>query len=422
MSLWFLSTAQYANTFYITPNASTTSCPGDPCYELKIYLQNASYYFQSNTQFIFLPGVHTFDTGFPLVVEGKENISLVGSYNFTQHSVDEKVMEYGFDPYDEDVRITFAQSASIILCSGKSGFHFLNMVNISLINVSLLNCGKDSPGRASIYMSNISNLLMDGVSIQNSTGYGLSGVNVLGQSFIVNSSFIANNQYVKDMLTKTSVGHLQCNGVDYDHNTAYVNNGSVDCAAFDGGNMVIYYTDTETGTEFTNQLIFSNLVFSLGVDGTFGPQCDDFEYNHYSGTGLSIIVVQATFTVNFYIQESLFYRNQAHEGASIDIFFDTAANNNVTLTNISIKRGLVVSGGAGMDVNIYSRSSTISMINATGLIFECNYCQQMNSPKPGAALNIRFDNPYDGEILNSQSFIQLHSCTFQSNIGLAHWE
>ena len=120
---------------------------------------------------------------------------------------------------------------------------------------------------------------------------------------------------------------------------------------------------------------------------------------------------QITFNVNFDIQDSTFYRHQALEGASIDIFI-----NNVTLSNISILRGLAVNGGAGMDVNIYSHSDTISLINATGLIFECNYCQQMNSPKSGVALNTRFDNP-DGEMSNSQSLILLHSCTFQSSNG-----
>ena len=410
MCWWSLSTAKYANTFYITPNVSITSCPGNPCHVLTYYLQNSSQYFQSDTQFIFLPGIHQFDTGIQLEITEKENIRFVGSNNLTQHSVAEKVMEYGFDPYHEDERITFLQSPSIILCSKVSGFSFVSMVNLSLVNISLLNCGNGSP--AGIYMSNVFNLLMDGVSIQNSTGYGFFGSNLLGQSTIVRSSFIANNQYVKDMLLKTNVGSLQCNGVVYDHNTAYVNDGPVNCAALKGGNMVIHYNDI---AQETNQLCFSNLVFSLGVDGTFGSQCDDYT-DRYPGTGLSITLEQTTFTVIFDIQDSTFYRHQAHEGASIDILFNTLTNNKVILTNVSIIRGLAYSGGAGMDVNIYEQSSTVSMINATGLIFECNHCQETKSPEPGVALNTRFDN-YDGDIVNSHSLILLHSCIFQDSKG-----
>ena len=409
MCWWSPSTAKYANTFYITPNVSTTSCPGNPCHELTYYLQNASHYFQSDTQFIFLPGVHPFDTGIQLKITEKENIRFVGSNNLTQHSVAEKVKEYGFDPYHEDEKITFLQSPSIILCSKVSGFSFVSMVNLSLINISLLNCGNGSP--AGIYMSNVFNLLMDGVSIQNSTGYGFFGSNLLGQSTIVRSSFIANNQYVKDMLLKTNVGSLQCNGVVYDHNTAYVNDGN--CTAFDGGNMLIHFTDTIAME--SNQLCFSNLVFSLGVDGTFGSQCNNFT-DRYPGTGLSITLEQITYTVIFDIQDSTFYRHQAHEGASIDILFDTLTNNKVILTNVLIIRGLAFSGGAGMDVNIYEQFSTVATINATGLIFECNHCQQIKSSKPGVALNTRFKS-HDEEVSYSYSLIYLYSCVFQSTKG-----
>ena len=296
MSCWALCTAQFSKTFYIKPNASTT-CE-NPCHELEIYLRNSSYYFQSNTQFIFLPGVHYFDTGIPLAVEGKENILLMGSYNFTQVSVADKVKEYGFDQYNEDGNITFLQSTSIIICSNTSGINFSHIVNLSLINITLSNCGNGSV--AAIYTFNISNLLMDGVSIENSLGYGFLGLNVLGQSQFVRSSFIANNQFMKDMLMKTNVGSLRCNGTDYDYNTAYFNNVSTDCsAAIFGGSMHLHFDDS-SHVSSSNQLSFSHLVFSLGVDGTFGPQCSENR-----GTGLSIKLAQTTF-MHCYLRYSPF--------------------------------------------------------------------------------------------------------------------
>ena len=94
---------------------------------------------------------------------------------------------------------------------------------------TLSNCGNDAV--VGIYTFNISNLLMDGVSIENSLGYGFLGLNVLGQLQFVRSSFIANNQFVKDTLMKTNVGSLWCNDTDYDYNTANFNNVSTDCSA-----------------------------------------------------------------------------------------------------------------------------------------------------------------------------------------------
>ena len=251
---------------------------------------------------------------------------------------------------------------------------------------------------------------MDGVSIENSLGYGFLGLNVLGQSQFVRSSFIANNQFMKDTLMKTNVGSLRCNGTDYDYNTAYFNNVSTDCsAAIFGGSMHLHFDDS-SHVSSSNQLSFSHLVFSLGVDGTFGPQCSENR-----GTGLSIKLAQTTFTVTFDIHHSKFYRNQAYEGAGINIEFETSANNTVTLTNVSLIRGLAFIGGAGMELTINTQSNSLSMINATGLIFECNCV--VDNAQYGSTFDVAFKSAYT-QLCNSLTLVLLHSIYFSSNIGI----
>ena len=58
--------------YYVTPDSETT-CPSTPCHNISHYIQNPSVYFQSNSMFKFLPGVHILDAG-GVVVEFVNNI------------------------------------------------------------------------------------------------------------------------------------------------------------------------------------------------------------------------------------------------------------------------------------------------------------------------------------------------------------
>ena len=119
--------------------------------------------------------------------------------------------------------------------------------------------------------------------------------------------------------------------------------------------------------------------------------------------------------MTFDIHHSKFYRNQAYEGASINIVFETSANNIVTLKNVSLIRGLAFIGGAGMELTMNTQSNSLSMINATGLIFECN-CVVGNS-QYGSTFDVAFKYAYT-QLSNSHALVLLHSIYFSSNIGI----
>ena len=397
-------TSQYTTTYYVTPNASTTPCSDhDPCYEFKTYYQNSSYYFQSNTQFIFLPGVHVFDLGGLLSVRDIDNISLVGSDNLTLHTVAEKVKEYGFDSYDEDDVITYFESSTKIKCSNQSGFVFSKISNLAIANLSMVSCGQYSSltsFTAALHMFNIINLSMEGVSIQNSSGYGMLGVNILGYSQITKSSFIANNQYVKDMLIKMYVGDSQY------HNTAYVNNGSVPCGSSGGGNLFLQYS---TVTE-PPELKLSNLLITLGVDGSFtiNPSISCGGY----GTGLSIYSdYNEQFTLGAGVEKSVFYRNQAFWGANLYAQFN-ANMYAVAIKNIHNMRGVAAAGGAGVKAFVDELIGGISYFNVTDSVFECNYVTQ----ELGSSIDVQY---LPSSVITGTISIQLNNCTFKSDSGFS---
>ena len=191
--------AEGMSTIYVTPNVTTNQCPGTHCLELNTYVHNASSFFLSTSEFIFLPGIHFLDSH--VMVANIDNLQMIGSPNLTQYPFSLKVQEYGFDSYDEDNNVTYLESSTHITCTSynDTGFVFVNVTNLTIINVTFVNCGvyfNLTYQSAGIHMVSIHNLLMEGVSIQNSTGYGLLGVNLLGYSQMIKSSFIGNSQFI----------------------------------------------------------------------------------------------------------------------------------------------------------------------------------------------------------------------------------
>ena len=371
MCLMLFNMAEGMSTMYVTPNVTTNQCPGTPCLELNTYVHNVSSYFLSTSEFIFLPGTHFLDSN--VMVANKDNLQMIGSPNLTQYPISVKVQEYGFDSYDEDNNVTYLESSTNITCTSynNTGFVFVNVTNLTIINITFVNCGVyfNLTGQsAGIHMVKVHNLQMEGVSIQNSTGYGLLGVNLLGHSQIMKSSFIGNNQFIKNGLNRQGANNFKCNGKSYANNTLYYGNGDV---TLDGGNMVIKYQDYGYYIE-ANKIKFSALVLDLGIDIFFNEsnQCDSDPQLHYQGTGLSFILNQ-TYYINVTIEDSTFYRNQAWCGANIYVL-DLSANFDITIYNVFIIRSMTASGAFYINY-INALQPAHSFVHMSRVIFECNY-------------------------------------------------
>ena len=99
-------------------------------------------------------------------------------------------------------------------CSNGMGFAFLEMDDFTIIGLQFLNCGAPIPDRvyyearqrqtdtyyiffagtkAALFVVNIFNLVIDGLYVNNSDGYGLFLMNALGRSSISNSQFSYSN-------------------------------------------------------------------------------------------------------------------------------------------------------------------------------------------------------------------------------------
>ena len=310
--------------YYVTPNITSSPCPIDqPCNTLDAYIKNSSYYIRSNTTFVFYPGNHLLNEGNLTIIKNCENIQFVGIGDVTQHLIYEVMMfrrnpnDGNPYPYPEDNQTTFSQSSSVIKCGGPSGFAFINVTNLTILNITIYGCGAQVPSSEYTKMDNINDLSAslliinsyslkaEGLSIQAGSGYGLMGVNML-YSHIVDSSFLNNNvptiisYYYPQKIASQCFYYESCMGFNINWMLFYPNKWS-DYNFAPGGNALLLYTDTTSNVNNSgSSLEIDKSIFALGIDAslvyipqTLNPVLTTPCYQY--GTGLTISAHQTTY-------------------------------------------------------------------------------------------------------------------------------
>ena len=201
--------------YFVKPDGST-QCPGLPCHTLSHYLESTTQYFASNTRVSFLPGVHEIDKPSVLYIDNVSNFIITG-YNVS------------------------SMHAAKIVCRRPAILAFFNIVNLVIKHLSIVYCGfplgyKES---VAVYLVDITSLKVSNISVENSTGYGIIGINILGNSSVSHSRFIFNNYYTLSS-TNCSYGLGSC----------------------EGGNMVFLYNYV-TLPEYAANLTGSTTVLSI---------------------------------------------------------------------------------------------------------------------------------------------------------------
>ena len=94
--------------------------------------------------------------------------------------------------------------AAMIICMKPATLRFENIVNLVVKHLSILYCGypvvclntKDKiRSGVALALMHITSLKLSDIAVENSTGYAVLGVNILGNSSISHSRFIFNNYY-----------------------------------------------------------------------------------------------------------------------------------------------------------------------------------------------------------------------------------
>ena len=416
-------------------SANGTCSDNKTCDTFNAYAKNMSW-FQSNTIFCFLPGNHTMTIG-NLRVDGISDISFVGLGTFVQLSIHDKVDDFNFTtPLDDDRNITFLEPTTIIQCENSSGFVFNNIANLSIINLAIVNCGSNVTGTLSpiqdirtidginlinyvaVLMINVSNLQIEGTSIQNSTGYGLMGINILGQSQITGSSFVGNNQFVKSKLLLYTPPY--CSRSVNTTPKFYVNRPSN--KLYVGGNVIIIYSQLLSSYSMQPTLMdISFSLFALGVDGSlvnksYGPT--PFDTNFLFGTGLSVLSSQDSYNFHITVTNSVTYRNQGSYGNLNFHVKSTSAD--ITLSNIRSTRGIGLFGGSMyVVVNPFQDIYNQHLFMITNSTFSSDYGSMgiLNQQEANVSLKIENCSILDSIFIESESSNSLNIVVLVTTFG-----
>ena len=294
LQLFLLSLAALAvsasGVLFVKPT-NDTSCPQQPCHTLEHYAQSWQLYLTSNTVVQFLPGEHVLEGDWNVLsVENIANLTLIGSNSMI------------FD----STPLGIPMAASRVACRrSKTHFIFSNITNLFITRLTFSGCGGGTPQlKFALLLLDVFNLILDSVTIQNSTGTGLIGYN-LWKSSIRHSAFTFN----------------QATG------------------APEVGNIMLYYEkcSAETETNITSSWIMFGNGTSVG--------------------GLSLKVNQSCYNVKVHLHNTTLKMNV---GRNMLLRFNGFANNIITITDSQFEGGYNSEPGAGMSIYATYISSQVS--------------------------------------------------------------
>ena len=127
------------------------------CHNLQHYLLNVTKYFTSNTQLLFLPGLHHLHTD--LIIQNIHNISLIGS---TANGT--------------------TLDTVIIQCNSSVGIVMTNITNLTLSEMTIKNCKHGRHMNAAILIMDCTNVQWTKIAVDSISSNGIIGINVLGDS------------------------------------------------------------------------------------------------------------------------------------------------------------------------------------------------------------------------------------------------
>ena len=275
------------SVYYVKPTPDT-KCPGNPCFTLSEYAQNASQYFTSSGTFDFLPGNHTLD----------RNISIY------------KVSGIAFLGELDNA----SQLLSWITCTKPAFFNLTQVQEVKIHALGFRYCGTGTSLPRAFYFNGVHQFSIEHSSFEH--GQGSSLLFSLSNGTLENVSFKNNtaDQYGGAVLALNS--SLVFSGI-----TTFAGNK----ASFRGG--AIYSEDSviefQDGATFENNLV-TVMSFGEGIGGAIALLYTTLQFrgptiflNNSAFQGGAVLAFQTSY---IYSNENItFVRNSGGAGGALFI-------------------------------------------------------------------------------------------------------
>ena len=181
----------------------------------------------------------------------------------------------------------------------------------------------------------IFNLVIDGLYVNNSDGYGLFIMNALGRSSISNSQFSYSNH---------------CALHYHQYNPEYCDARHIpNITSCTGGNLVVLFQDEPFGCpdiqlpEYVLQI--ANSTFSYGINLDYFIVEDAPPDYIYNAGGLSIFTGQITYSLQVYVHNIVSSDNIAHSGANAVVYIHDLKGVDVV---VHIEDSVFINGNADL--------------------------------------------------------------------------
>ena len=302
--------------YYVKPSHNSSlpyACPATyPCHTLQYYVENGMVFFKSNSTLQFLPGIHILESN-----EGNEPTTIKNVRNLTLIGDDTFIMDASELPVP----------SSQIHCNGSGGLLFAAMHGLFIGNLMFSTCGAVLPWpfngrfRAALAIGfitpqeSIFDVTITRVVIQNSTGHGLYGSNVLGNSTISESTFKYNNYNGSQEYHGGNIRLSYHNCSEDAGNSTFRIQSSYLLHGYDINASGEYASNnTAAGLAITIGLRCSNVVFNITNITARGNVA-------FKGANVEIIYYSNDITISFYIIQCVFedgvVKNDSGGGLSI---------------------------------------------------------------------------------------------------------
>ena len=313
--------------------------PSGPCTSdgtLHKALQNIS----SNSVVSLESGVHCLSEA--VLVSGVDNITIVG----------------------------LDQTDVVITCSDGVGLMFLNISGLTLRNLQIMECGvtgetltqavsltqellqlffKVPTGtRVAVYLASVSGLEMEDVAITNTTGLGLAGINVVGDSSITNCRFSNNRQAQKTCSFVNNTNYIRNTGERIGGGAFFLFQDFVDSNISTCENLD-FYSLTITNSSFVGNTECSDLA---AVEFNYRDSLEVREAGYPIGGsgGITAIFGQSCFAVNVTTVSTVFEENSATYGSAAHVgIFQGASHSYAVFDNCLFTRNGFLSSEFDLD-------------------------------------------------------------------------
>ena len=292
---------------------------------------------------------------------------LIGAHNITVSGKEFKL--------ENKTNVTWYGQDAVIVCGKTFMFKFVEIERLVIKDLKFSRCGNTtSPSlsrvkqhtltlKAALYVENISLLHFEAVTVVNSTGYGLFGLNLLRKALLCSCQFIDNNR--------------ACS-MDNKHHCI-------------GGNIALWFSSISN----SSQISINDSVIKGGSDssGQLSSNQTNFFFL-FRANGLAVALHHTEYLVELSINNCSFMKNIGNsKHPAVLVYDDTGLKNRLTVFNSTFKEeGTVVistignSSSCNKTENCYNAASK-GKHNRTHFVGIIN-CTFLDGTQSGLEINV----------------------------------